>query len=202
MPVFTAVLLDLSLQRSNEMTGSACRGLYSSAMWPHWHNPDFRITITGNAISAYAAVVSTMTGAAQIFNYWRDRRSVKVTVRHNMQIYGDFRYQGKTLTIVTVANTGRRPVTINSVGEIKDYPHLSLVQTDCQPQLPHELTEGKILNAMLTTADVDLSTVLWWTASDAIRKQYYSNGTWFQRWLWSRRTINGLRKEKQKKKTT
>jgi hypothetical protein len=170
-------------------------------MWPHWHIPTFRITITGNAISAYAAVVSTMTGAAQIFNYWRDRRSVKVTVHHKMQIYGDVRYQGKTLTIVTVANTGRRPVTINSVGGIRDYPNDSFVLTDCQPQLPHELTEGKILNAMVTSADVDLSTVLWWTASDAIGGRYYSNGTWLQRRRWTRRTIKGMRKEKQEKTT-
>jgi hypothetical protein len=171
-------------------------------MWPHWHIPTFRITITGTVVSAYAAVVSTLTGIAQVWNYWRDKVSVKVSVRHNMQIYGDYRYTGLTLTIVTVANIGRRPVTITSVGASLDYPDPCFVLTDTRPTvLPHELTEGKNLKAICTPDGVDLSRVLWWSASDAVGREYYSNGTWFRRWLWVRRLKKGAKKEAKDKKT-
>jgi hypothetical protein len=46
-------------------------------------------------VAAYAAVVSTIIGAVQIFNYRRDRARIKVSVRHNMRIMSDPRFRGE-----------------------------------------------------------------------------------------------------------
>ena len=62
--------------------------------------PTINITISANALAVYATVVSTITAVAQIWYYYLDRRNIKITVRHDMQIYGDPRYAGVTLTIV------------------------------------------------------------------------------------------------------
>jgi len=72
---------------------------------------------------------------------------------------GDPRYDDKTLTIVYVTNLGKRPVTINTVGAALLYPHSDIVLPNCNP-LPHELTEGKNLTAILPPGDLDFSTLI------------------------------------------
>jgi len=134
--------------------------------------PTFHLTISGSVVALYAAVVSTLTGVVQISNHFRDRANIKVTVQHQMEIYGDPRYKGKTLTLVNVVNTGRRPVTITTVGAYRVHPHNAFVLTDCNPALPHELTEGKRLSAILPSSDMDFSTIDYWHASDAIGNSY------------------------------
>jgi len=135
--------------------------------------PTFHITISGSVLALYAAVVSTVTGTVQLWNFFRDRARIKVTVRHNMQIVGgDPRYDDKTLTIVYVTNSGRRPVTINTVGAARLYPHTHIVIPDCNPALPHELTEGKNLTAIIPPCDLDFSTIDFWQAGDAVGRTY------------------------------
>jgi len=89
-----------------------------------------------------------------------------------MQIFGDPRYYDKILTVVNVINRGRRPVTITTIGAYRVHPHDNFVLTDCNPALPHELTEGKRLSAILPSADMDFSTIDFWHASDAVGNSY------------------------------
>jgi hypothetical protein len=131
--------------------------------------PTFHLTISGSVVALYAAVVSTLTGMVQISNYFRDRANIRVTVQHQMEIYGDPHYKDKTLTIVNVINRGRRPVTITTVGAYRVHPHDNFILTDCSPALPHELTEGKSLVGILASIDMDFSTIDYWHASDAVR---------------------------------
>jgi hypothetical protein len=112
------------------------------------------------AVAVYAAVVSSITGAVQIFNYRRDRARIKVEVGHNMELMGYPRYMGKTLTIVKVINQGRRPVTITTVGAIRLYPNTHFVIVDCMPSLPYELTEGKSLSAILPALEKRVHKIL------------------------------------------
>jgi hypothetical protein len=144
--------------------------------------PNFHITISASIVAAYAAVLSTITGAAQLWNYRRDRARIKVSAQNNMVMFGDIRYKNnQELCIVTVANRGRRPVTITTVGGYREYPLDLFVVVDCRPNLPHELTEGKHLIAILPSAEMDVSKVLWWSAS-GVGNQYYSKGgSWFAR---------------------
>jgi hypothetical protein len=134
--------------------------------------PSFHITISGSLLAAYAAVLSTITGLVQFWTFRRDRARVDISVRHNIEIVGDPRYSGKNLTLVTVSNLGRRPVTIVSVGAYRAYPLTAFILTDINPPIPHELTEGKSLVAILPSKDIDLSKVIWWQASDAVGREY------------------------------
>ncbi len=145
--------------------------------------PNFHITISGSVVAAYAAVLSSITGAAQLWNYNRDRARIKVSAQNDMTMFGDFHFKNnQVLCIVTVANLGRRPVTITTVGAHREYPLNPFVVVHCRPNLPHELTEGKNLIAVMPSNEFDSSKVLWWSASDAVGNQYYSKGgSWFAR---------------------
>jgi hypothetical protein len=86
--------------------------------------PTFHITISGSVVAAYAAVLSTITGAAQLWNYNRDRARIKVSAQNDMVFFGDLHYKpDQKLCIVTVANPGRRPVTITTVGGYRAILH-------------------------------------------------------------------------------
>jgi hypothetical protein len=162
----------------------------SFASWPTFH-----ITISGSVVAAYAAVLSTITGAAQLWNYNRDRARIKVSAQNNMMTCGDAVYKNQTLLIVTVANLGRRPVTITTVGAYREHPLNPFVVADCRPNLPHELTEGKHLIAIMPSDVMDFSKVLWWQASDVVGHQYNSKGGgWYARWRY-RRNLTNSRKD-------
>jgi hypothetical protein len=79
-----------------------------------------------------------------------------------MQIIGHPRYDGQTLTLIYVANAGRRPVTITTVGAQRLYPHNHIVIPNVNPALPCELTEGKNLIAIMPPCDLDFSTIDLW----------------------------------------
>jgi hypothetical protein len=145
--------------------------------------PNFHITISGSVVAAYAAILSTITGAAQLWNYNRDRARIKVSAQNDMVFFGDFHYKpGQKLCIVTVANHGRRPVTITTVGGCREIPLHPFVVVECRPNLPHELTEGKSLIAVMPSDEFDFSKVLWWSASDGVGNQYHSKGgNWYAR---------------------
>jgi hypothetical protein len=145
--------------------------------------PTFHITVSGSVVAAYAAILSTITGAAQLWNYTRDRARIRVSAQNNMTMFGDVLYKAnQTLCIVTVANLGRRPVTITTVGGYREIPLHPFFVVECRPNLPHELTEGKHLIAILPSAEMDVSKVLWWSASDGVGNQYYSKGGgWYAR---------------------
>jgi hypothetical protein len=104
------------------------------------------------------------------------------------------------LCIVTVANLGRRPVTITTVAGYREYPLNPFVVVDCRPNLPHELTEGKHLIGILPSDQMDVSKVVWWSASDAVGNQYYSKGgSWFARKKYCRNWNKNQKKGRREK---
>jgi hypothetical protein len=152
--------------------------------------PTFHINISGNVVAAYGAVLATITGAVQMANFLRDRRLVKVRVQHDMEMIGDPRYANVTLTIVTVINAGRRPVTITGVSAYRLFPLKPFVFTDTRPALPYELTEGKQLLALGDLKTIDLTTIEHWEAYDALGNTYrLFVAPWHKRWIsrWRRK---------------
>lgn len=115
-------------------------------------------------VALYGAVLSTVVAVRQILG---ERVRVKVTVKRNMQMVGDPRYRGTTLTILTVTNIGRRPVTITAFGTVPLYPNPGLVAIDTQPPLPCEITEGNYITSMWPQADLDFSNIDYWAAWDS-----------------------------------
>jgi len=115
-------------------------------------------------IAIYGAVLSTI---AILRQYVGDRVRIKVTVQRNMEMVGDPRYKGMTLTIMTVTNIGRRPVTITTFGAMRLQPSKNFVAIDSRPQLPCEITEGKYINSIWDQSDIDFSTIDYWAAWDS-----------------------------------
>ena len=133
--------------------------------------PNIHVTISGSVVAVYAAVVSTITGSVQLWHFFRDRARIKLTIQRNMAIIGGPVHR-KGLTIVRVANQGRRPVTITSVGAFNRFPSDAFIIPECNPALPHELTEGKSLMAIIPPCDLDFSKIEWWEAYDAVGRPY------------------------------
>jgi hypothetical protein len=131
-------------------------------------------------IAVYGAVLSTIAIVRQFVS---DRVKVKLTVRRNMQMVGDPRYTGMTLTILQVTNLGRRPVTITTFGAIRLCPNTNLVAVDTQPELPCEITEGKYITSIWPQADIDFSTIDYWAAWDSHgRVHKLQESSWFKHW--------------------
>jgi hypothetical protein len=149
-------------------------------------------------VAVYAAVVSTVTGIVQLLNFRRDRDKIKLTARRDMGIIGDPRYEDMKLLIVTVANHGRRPVTITSVGAECLFPSQHFVIADTNPRLPYELTEGKYFTAQTNQEGLDFSIIQCWWATDALGRTHRLNvAPWYKRRL---STFRLQRKWKQDKK--
>jgi hypothetical protein len=143
-------------------------------------------TLAALIVAIYAALVSSITGLVQVFNYRRDRSQIVLKVGHDMVLTTTPMRKG--LTIVSVINMGRRPVTINTVGGWRSYPHNPFVIPETHPDLPYELKEGQKLIAILPPSDLDLKTVQRWEASDAIGRNYKLNVVpWYTRLLSDRR---------------
>ncbi len=131
-------------------------------------------------IAVYGAVLSTIAIVWQIMG---DRVKVRLTVRRNMEIVGDPHYHGMILTLFTVTNLGRRPVTITTFGAIRLYPHTNFVVIDSQPQLPCEITEGKYITSKWNQADIDFSTIDYWAAWDSHGRMYkLQEAPWLKHW--------------------
>ena len=139
-----------------------------------------RSAIITTVIAVYGAVLSTIAIVRQLVS---DRIKIKVSVSRNMKTVGDPQYQGMTLTILRVTNVGRRPVTITTFGAIGLYPNKSFVAFDSQPQLPCEITEGKYILSKLDQADIDFSTIDYWSAWDSRgRAHRLQEASWFKHW--------------------
>jgi hypothetical protein len=150
-------------------------------------NPTIHINISANVVSAYAAVISTITGSIQVIHHFKDRMSLKVRVQSGMEMIGDARYKDMTLTIMYVINDGRRPVTITGVGAYRLFPHKPFVIVECRPQCPVEITEGKQLTAIVDQAQLDLSVMESWEAYTASGQTFrQAIVPWYRRW-WNRR---------------
>src|SRR6266852_4435406 len=139
-----------------------------------------RSEIITAVIAVYGALLSPIAIMSQFFS---DRLKVKVPVSRNMQMVGDPRYSGMTLTILEVVNIGRRPVTIKSFGAIRLYPNTNFAAIDSRPQLPCEITEGKCVTSIWDQAGLDFSTIDYWAAWDSHgRVHKLREASWFKHW--------------------
>lgn len=131
--------------------------------------PTFHISISGTVMALYGAVLATITGAVQTINFLRDRPKMKMFVQKDMYLVlpSGIRVEGR-YTAITVANAGRRPVTIVNVGGYRLFPEKGFVIEQCTPPLPHELTEGKHLTAFVNESEFDFADMESWEASDAL----------------------------------
>jgi hypothetical protein len=148
--------------------------------------PTLNLHISGNVLAGYGAVLSTITAAVQVVSHFKDRVNLGIQVQHNMEIVGDPRYAGMTLTMIRAFNKGRRAVTVTNVGAYRLHPHKAFVVPDTMPRTPCELTEGKQLQAMFDQSDVDFSQLESYEVYTATGKTFRLHvAPWYKRW-WSR----------------
>jgi hypothetical protein len=144
----------------------------------------FTLTVTANAVAWYAAIVSTVGGFIQLMNFLRDRATIKITIARNMKSVGDPRRDGIALTIVKVANTGRRPVTITQIG-IMHLNNSGALFFDTSPQLPCELTEGKYALTNVNEEKLDYNVIRCFYAYDATGRNFKLNcASLYRRVIW------------------
>ncbi len=136
--------------------------------------PHFTLTITAGAVAWYAAIVSTLSSTIQFANYLRDRVHIKIKVQRNMETVNDPVHEGMHLTMVTVTNGGRRPVTITNVGLMYLY-NRGAIFTDNIPHIPCELTEGKYVTTLVDQVGLRFDEIRYFVAYDAVGREYRSH---------------------------
>ena len=133
-------------------------------------------------LAIYAAGLSTVNGVIALTNFFRDRRDVKISYDREMQIDKDGEWYG-TVTVVTVANAGRRPVTIIDVHAVCLFPGGEHIKLASKPELPEvELKEHQRLVAWADDEELDLAEVEAFIARDALDHPYRKNvAPWYKR---------------------
>lgn len=105
---------------------------------------DGEITISASVVAWYAAIVATASLGVSAFLAFRDRARivVKGSLNYKVTTTAGGYDPSKLYMIVTVANRGRRPVTIEKVFlQMKEKPHSILA--DSLSRGPSEISEGK-----------------------------------------------------------
>lgn len=140
------------------------------------------LTSVGPYLAIYAAGLSTVNGVIALTHFFRDRRVVKISFDRKTRVDEDG-YEGETVTVVTVANAGRRPVTIVDVRAVCLFPgseHIDLARKSELPEV--ELKEHQRLVAWADDERLDLADVEAFIAHDALDHQYRKNvASWYKR---------------------
>jgi hypothetical protein len=113
-------------------------------------------------VAWYAAVVSTLGLALSLYLALRDRARVVIDARPNYQVLGDpYPYDPNKLYVcITVANRGRRPLTVSVVGLLprRRGDNAAIVNGSLHHG-PCELAEGKSVNFLAAQDEIDLENV-------------------------------------------
>jgi hypothetical protein len=160
------------------------------------------VAYAGLCIASYAAVLSTFTAS-------RDRRDVKISFDRETQV-DESGYEGQPFTVVTVANAGRRPVTIVDLYALCLFPRGEHVKLATKPELPEvELKEHQRLVGAADEEELDLAEVEAFIAHDALGHPYRKNvASWYKRfpshlrrsWAGAKRAYKRHQTEKMVKK--
>jgi hypothetical protein len=125
-------------------------------------------------IAVYGAIVATASIAVSLYVAFRDRAYIKISLTRGMKIKGpdSSSYDpNKTYANISVANRGRRPVTITHVSfQLDGVNHLLL--TDSFTQSARELTEGKSTSYLVQEDGIEWPRVRRIVISDATGRTY------------------------------
>ena len=132
---------------------------------------DITIEISAKTVAWYAAIVATASVLFSGFHLWRDRARLRITVSPNMVVYPKGPPYEGTLVRTTVANCGRRPITITHVSfENADSSAPTLLVGDSVREGPRELTEGKSTSYLVRQEGLNLSQLTYVCVCDATGK--------------------------------
>jgi len=113
------------------------------------------IEISASAVAWYGAIVATLSAIASGYGMFRDRARLIIKVAANMEMFPKGINGNENQVLVTIANAGRRPVTITHVWfERGKGQNLLLLRTSFQPG-GTELKEGKFVNFNCIQSSLD-----------------------------------------------
>lgn len=131
------------------------------------------ITITGEVVAWYGAIVGTGSLVVSALNAWRDRAWIVVTARPGYRAKNAPGYSPEKLyVLVVVANRGRRPVTISHVWVERTDSKEKILLSDTFLQGNREVSEGKATQYLMDQTGVDLSTIKTVYAGDQAGRQW------------------------------
>ena len=132
------------------------------------------VEITAEVVAWYAAIVATIAALVSLLNAWRDRARIQVSVNSRMSMFPeDPGEEGKSYTLITVSNRGRRPLTVTHVWfEIQKETNPRLLVADSLKKGPQEVTEGKAVQYIVQETDVDLCACKYVCVSDATGRTF------------------------------
>jgi hypothetical protein len=131
------------------------------------------ITITAEVVAWYGAIVGTGSLGVSGLNAWRDRARIVVTARPGYRVKNAPGYSPDKLYVaVTVANRGRRPVTISHVWVEKADSTKQKILLDDSIHGPREITEGKAAQYLMDQTGLDRTTIKRVYAGDMAGRQW------------------------------
>jgi len=131
-------------------------------------------------IGIYGALVASLVAVVQFLGYRRDRHNIVVRVRGGYAVHPpNPEYTAKSYICVTVANRGRRVVTITTAGLMgpKGRSSSAFLAADSIQKGPREISEGKAETYLLVEDDIGFTPDKYVAfAFDATGRMYWSHG--------------------------
>ena len=119
-------------------------------------------------------ILAVPLAVLKALEFRRDRANVVVTYRPGYEAINSPEYEANELYVfVNVANRGRRPVTIKTVGAIPlQKGGTYALFADSVRLGPRELQEGKATDYLIKQADFDCTKYKYFVAYDATGREY------------------------------
>lgn len=132
-----------------------------------------QLTRSASAVAWYGAIMATLSLAISGYVAWRDRARIKATARSGQRLVtpgvpaghdGEKRY-----VVITVANVGRRPITVSTAG-LKMRGDADLWFSEVHGQ--EELLEGTSCCFLGDEAQITLDDIMYPFVHDAVGRTY------------------------------
>jgi len=152
-------------------------------------------------ITSVTGLVGALTGLASIWinylHYTRDNIKVKVKALKNMKTFipGE-KVDDTSYLIITAANAGRRPVTINKAAFVNLKIRGGAISSGSMMMGAQILTEGKAIDYMMDEADIDYDDISHVAVYDSVGNEYkYYLAPWYKRFLYWFLDITHIRRK-------
>lgn len=136
-------------------------------------NPRQPLSLT-DIVAFWGAITGTASIVVAYFTYKRDAVMIKVDVKKGWRVMHSAGYNpNEDYVIIDVANKGRRPVTITTVGYVFLKKEGGVILSDSVILGSRELSEGKNTHYLMEQNKIeDFSEISHFTAYDAVGNAY------------------------------
>lgn len=129
-------------------------------------------------VAVAAAIISAVSLTVSLMNYLRDRPNARIIVFKTAIVPGRDEDE-PPITLITITNTGRRPLTVHSVAYTELWNPSRVAIFPLHNKLAKKLEEGESTSDMFKKSDVlpngSWKNVVYVFATDTAGKQYRAN---------------------------